>query len=244
MLVGVVERRLTRRVPPKTEFMINFERNGQQTALATVNDISAGGIYFFVPWGTEVAQPGEIAEFVFNLPNIGETRIRGAIRQLRFGVDLDQNRIVYYGARFIDLPFELWNSLVDFCQAANEPEEPEPENSREPLKVERERLDFRIVTEHFPIYIIAPTGERTDGFLEDISFGGLKAKLPRSVPLQEEVIIGIEDAEYKSICLWVVPLEVPEVGFLAGYRFTDLSKEQFERLRSFIFGLASQTTRQ
>lgn len=242
MLVGFVERRLARRIPFRVELAIHFERNGQQTASATATDISAGGIRFCVPWGTEVAQPGETAEFVFNLPNLGETRILGEIRHLRFGIDLDQNRLVYYGARFLNLPVETWNHLVDFCQATDDLKELENDSVQEPPKVEKERQDFRVSTGNLPIEINTTNGEKTFGYLEDISFGGIKAKFSGTTPLQNEVKIVIQDTEYSGICLWAVPLNPSEHGCRVGYRFVNLSKEQFEKLRAFIFKLASQDT--
>ncbi|HEX2952903.1 MAG TPA: PilZ domain-containing protein [Bacillota bacterium] len=246
MLVGFVERRLARRIPFKVELTIHFERNGQHTAIATATDISAGGIRFYVPWGTDVAQPGETAEFVFDLPNLGQTRILGEIRHLRFGIDLDQNRIVYYGARFLNLPIEIWNHLVDFCQTVEEEEEQDQEpNPPEPLTVEKERQDFRIATADAPIEIHSPNGEKTDGHLEDISFGGLKSRLSGQTPLNTEVTMIIPDdqhsVEVQAICIWAIPLNPPEVGCRAGFRFVNVSKEQFERLRAFVFKLASQT---
>ncbi len=124
MLKGLLNRRVSKRVAFKNEMSLLLESNGRAMALATATNVSSGGIQFYVPEGLLDIQPGEELELIFHLPEIGEVNIRCEIRYLNHGKDRDEQNIVYYGGKFLDITVDTLKGLQVFCEDAILEEKP------------------------------------------------------------------------------------------------------------------------
>jgi hypothetical protein len=117
---GIVEHRISPRASFKTELIISFSDEAKNEVIAESVDISAGGIQFWVPFDKNFFKEGDCIKLLFNLPIYGKTNVDAIIRYSRPGVDPDHSRIVYYGAKFVDLAMETWNAIIDFSRATIE----------------------------------------------------------------------------------------------------------------------------
>lgn len=242
MIKGLVERRVARRVPFHYEIDIHLQKDDLSQVVANATDISAGGIQFSIPWGTEILKEGDVVELHFDLPIIGKTIIHAEIRHLRFGIDTDQKRYVFYGAKFIDLNLETWNYVLDFCQVQTEPDEgtPKPE-----VHHEIERKDIRIPTT-LMAKLQLPEGKSVYGLVEDISFGGVRLRIPIPIgvdtPVELQLLMKDMHLTINGLCVWSSEFNSEGRDYCAGIFFNRLDPEKFALLRNLIFKLAKSQT--
>jgi c-di-GMP-binding flagellar brake protein YcgR len=242
MLKGYVESRTAQRIPFMQDLAIRLEKDGAAFASGTATDISAGGIQFVLPWGHEVLSEGERIEIQFELPVIGTTLIRAEVRHFRYGINTEQHRFIYYGAKFLDLTLETWECLYDFCQ----PPEPAPDEAAETPRPktpaeEKERKDIR-VSANIPAQVQLPDGRSILGIIEDISYGGVRVRLPEEIvkdtPLTITPLTKSEPFTVGGVCAWTKSHAPASPDFSCGVFFNRLDTDQFNQLRTLIFKLA------
>jgi c-di-GMP-binding flagellar brake protein YcgR len=237
MLKGFVERRLSKRIPFETEIQIRFEKNNQELIKTTANNISAGGMQFSIPWGFEFANEGETLEVIFNLPLLGKTSIKGEIRHISFGIDSHYQRLSYYGIKFLDISPEIWNFILDFCNEPVANQEPSSTININKLK-EYDRKDIRVET-NLPANFVAANHEPVNGVIEDISYGGVRARAAKSFAPDEPVRVIIRhqglELELNGICVWAQPNPAYQHQFSIGISFKQLNLDNFNKLRELIF---------
>jgi c-di-GMP-binding flagellar brake protein YcgR len=244
MIKGYVESRVGQRIPFKQELSIRLEKDDANFASGTATDISAGGIQFFLPWGHEVMTAGDRIELHFELPVIGVTVIRAEIRHLQYGINTEQSRFIFYGAKFLDLSIETWECLYDFCR----PSEPAPAGTAEtphqktPAE-EKDRKDIRVSAD-IPARIQLPEGHFVTGVIEDISYGGVRVRVPEEIlkdtPLTVTPLTKSEPFTIGGVCVWTKNHAPAEPEFSCGVFFNRLDTDQFNQLRSLIFKLAQE----
>ena len=234
MIQGIVERRVSPRAPFNTEIFIDFKGKEAQSVVAQTTDISAGGVQFWVHLDKNYFTDGDHIQLLFELPFFGKTNIEAEVKQIRFGLDFDQTRIVHYGAKFIDITMETWNAIMDYCRDTIE---------KTPGKVayNQERNDIRI-NAGLTAKVFLSEGQHYFSQIEDISFGGAKLRLPVSIPVKAPIKLLLADSqplEVDGICVWSEK-SVIDGQFFSGVYFNQLTPEKYSQLRSFIFHLAAK----
>lgn len=240
MLRGIIERRMSPRVPYQSEILIRFEKNQQELISTNAVNISAGGIQFTLPWGFQLSQEGERVEIVFELPLLGTTKVAGEIRHLQLGIDTDLNRIVYYGIRFLDLAPETWTYIYDYCQSKSDPVSAMdafiPHN-----KIHQERKDFRVAINH-PAVFLRPNAPALTGKIEDISYGGIKAQVPMRFTRDEAVTVQLQfenvPVELAGNCVWCEAILGARFPYCIGISFDSLDGANFKVVRNLMFSAA------
>lgn len=241
MLVGFVEKLISKQNPNLEELRISFRRDWDDVAQGFLMYTSSGGIFFRVPLGTDLAKPGEITEFVFDLPIKGRTRIRGEVRLSRYSVDVNQKRILIFEAKFINLSIDVWEILVDYCRMRAEG----PKTDSSVIAVQRvkdDRLDFRVIVNAVKVEIKPVNNKMFRGVIEDISIGGAKVMAPQGMTIGTKATFRVRRKELQMVlnakCAWSVPYG--DVGFKTGLRFEDIEREKVDQLRLLIFKLVSE----
>lgn len=237
MLQGIVERRLSSRVPNQSEILIRFQKDLQELVSTTDITISAGEIQFTLPMDFNFSQAIELVELVFELPLLGTTKVIGEIRSLKMGIDFNLNRIIYYGIRFIDVSPITWNYIFDYCQA-----QAEPENDMEKMvphnKIHQVRKDFRVEI-NMMAFFTRVNGPSLTGQVDDISYGGIKAKVPMRFSKDEAVTIQIQfegnAIKLSGICVWCEALLGEKFPYALGIAFDNLDPANFKTVRNLMF---------
>ena len=240
MLRGIIERRLSPRVPYQSEILIRFEKNQQELISTTAVNISAGGIQFTLPWGFQLSQEGELVEIIFELPLLGTTKVIGEIRHLQLGIDTDLNRIVYYGIRFLDLSPETWTYIYDYCQSKFNPQS-EMDSFIPHNKIQYERKDFRVEINLAAVFI-RPNAPALTGKIEDISYGGIKALVPMRFSKDEAVTVQLQfenaPIELSGNCVWCDAILGQRFPYCIGISFDNLDAVNFKVVRNLMFSAA------
>ena len=235
MFQGIVDHRISPRAPFKTEIVIDFIDEKAKSVTAKTVDISAGGIQFWVPLEKNCFTDGDHIKLLFDLPFYGKTNVQAEIKHSRYGIDIDQTRIIYFGAKFLSITMEIWNAIMDYSRTTIE-STPEIANT-----YHHQRNDIRIkagVTSKLYLEENQPHICQ----IEDISFGGAKLRLPISVQANTPIKLVILDPEQpfslEGICVWGEASE-NEQDFFIGIFFNQLDNEKYDQLRSYIFKLAT-----
>lgn len=252
MLHGTIDRRISNRVPFQAEVTVRLERDGEGLPLAVASNISAGGILLSLPQNSRKLDSGEIIEFVFPLPNLGDTLVKGDICYVRSGLDAQRNPAYLYGIKFIDLSAETWNYIFDYCQTktAEVPwEAPQPSEHLGPFNVnlisENQRQNY-VMPPLFDVALHLEDGRSLQGPVKDIGFSGLRIRLGEFLPPQLHVTVNLkyEDIQVRlnGKCVWSMPVGRDSQDHITGIGFENVNPEQFGLVRELIFKLAGTVT--
>ena len=235
MLTGFVERQPSQREQFQADLTVRFEKDQQKIAMAKAIYINAQGFQFRLPWGIELVPEGGRLEIGFNLPLSGTVRIAGELRLLRYGIDTDLSRVIYYEIRFIDLSPEKWHEILDYCQGRSG-----LETNRAFHAIQQERKDFRVAVQ-IPALFSREDHPPLTGMIEDLSYGGIRAVIPEPISKDEVLRVSINHSdltvELTGSCVWCKPAANSGES-LIGVCFQSLDRDNFSKLRSLIFSTA------
>lgn len=232
MVKGFIERRVSQRVQFSVEIGVRLQQDTAEPIIAKTTDISAGGIQFSIPWGLSSFSECDKLELIFYLPETGGTIINAEIRHQHFGIDGGQNRLNFYGAKFIDLNLETWNSILNYCMAKSHSTSAPPNH----ILPEPKGLP---ITASLTAKVQLADGRAGYGLVEDISFGGVRLRVPMEIPVNSaiEVMLLTKDNQFKidGSCVWT---SEGKQDFISGIFFNRLDPEKFNQVRRLIFELA------
>lgn len=243
MFRGIVERRVTQRAPFEAEILIRLERDGLELATAVAVDIGAGGLQFSIPLGLATFEPGERIEFQFTLPVLGPTLVKAAICHKNIP---PASSVVFYGIKFIDIPIDVWNYILEYTQSHASPHEPPPNAPNPGMSNCPIALKWIQEPQHQVCPISLPVritiGSQTiTGWVKDIGFGGLRLRLMEQLPLHQDIRLELSHEETRlsitGACLWILPIGKENPDYIAGISFAHLSQEEFGQIRTLIFKL-------
>jgi hypothetical protein len=216
--------------------------------MATANNISAGGILLSLPQNSRKLISGETIDFIFPLPNLGQTLVKGEICYIRSGLDPQRNPACLYGIKFIDLAVETWNYIFDYCQTktAEAPwEAPPPVEQLGPFNVnlisENQRQNY-VMPPSFAVVLHLEDGRSLQGPVKDVGFSGLRIRLGEFLPPQLHVTVNLKfegiQVRLNGKCVWSMPVGRDSQDHITGIGFENVNPEQFGLVRELIFKLA------
>lgn len=243
MIKGKIEQRTAERVPFETGLQIKFINSDGKVLLEAYSiNLSAGGLKFYA-LGSQLLELGEKLEFTFTLPHFGEKKVEGEICYRE--IEYDQNQQVKrtnYGVKFIAMPLETWNYIMDFCYQNEVDLQPESNNTTEPKQV----ITIQNQETKEPYSSVKATiiyhERKIEGVIEDLSFGGVRIRTKYQIPINANVNIAIQYHEkaffLNGICIWNSPVTdagiEPDYPSMAGIFFNSLQKNQFDDLADLI----------
>lgn len=120
MVKGLISRRASNRIPFQAEITIQFHMDGNESVIAQATNLSIEGVRFFLPKGKIKLAPDDLIDLVFNLQPRGYLEVKGEICYFSNAFDSEQNPVVYYGVRFLDLSEETQNFISNYCNEQTE----------------------------------------------------------------------------------------------------------------------------
>lgn len=115
MLKGFFYRRATEDSASGTDVSIRFEINSKESILAKTTNLSSEGIQFILPRGKIILVPDERILLILNHPEHGEFKIQSEVYYFCNTTDNENNLVVCYGVKFIELSPATWDMVQDYC---------------------------------------------------------------------------------------------------------------------------------
>jgi hypothetical protein len=232
MIKGIIEQRTAPRIPIAKQIVIRFIKSNEKYIIGESVDISAGGLKFTIPWGEDIFHSGDQIEIVFkDVPFLGEISLTAEVRHEQPGIDHDLNRIILYGARFINLSMESWGYILDYCHTIIASQVgPEINQNKENIQ----RKDIRIIAKYK--VEVKVENQTYQAFVENISFGGAGIKLSEELQPDQSVTLlfsslGIQFG-IQGTCVW----NKSDNGQThAGISFDKLTSEELFNLRGIMY---------
>lgn len=231
MLTGIINRRIANRAPFQGGITIEFTTpDGTKIVSADATNISAGGMRFTVNHSNLLLNIGDQIGFVFQLPNSGEISVLSEIRYRDIQPG-DDDFIVHYGVKFLDISLENWNAILTYCQlnktvaANNASITKQPDTSHNHAS----NIQTQIQLED---------GTTLIGEIEDITFGGARISTDQLIPINSLVMLHFlyneKNIPLKGYCVWSAPDRDNSMLYLAGIFFDHLTPSEFDQLKMLI----------
>jgi hypothetical protein len=115
MLKGYFYRRASEEEPTEFEINIRFEINSKESILAKTSSLNSEGLYFFLPRSKVILVPDERVLLMLELPERGQFKIQTEVNYFCNITDPDDNPMVCYGIKFMDISHTVWQMIHDFC---------------------------------------------------------------------------------------------------------------------------------
>lgn len=228
---GIVEHRVNQHAPFQAEMMICLEQDGQVLSKAKATNLSAGGIEFEIAAGGFQLGVGDTIEFYFDLPLLGRTTLEGEIRHNRLALDDENKPVTVYGVKFIHLPLETWNFIVDYCQRPEIPAAPEIPVEGESIGMEPDNQSAG-QTDQLVAELQLRDGSSITSRVVSINIGGLTFLTEEPLPDNTRLTIRLATPTHlvylPGVSVWCNPTDD---GFQIGINFVHINQEESEQLQ-------------